>query len=176
LGSLSGGNSSAGGLNEKGQVVVNSSDRYSNLRGRSYLWENGKITDLVSLLHVSTSARDINENGQILGQYINYSQSAPGDGSFLWEKGEAVDLKNLIAPNSGWEYLGGLKINKKGQIIGYGVFQGQGQAFIMNPTDQIIDPELISEQIPEPSTIIGSILGIGTLVNTARRRKGKQQS
>jgi hypothetical protein len=73
--------------------------------------------------------------------------------------------------------ISGLKINNRGQIVGYGLFKGENRGFILNPTDQIIDPTPIVQPVPEPSTIIGSIfLGVGTVVNSARRRRGKQKS
>jgi probable HAF family extracellular repeat protein len=161
LGTLGGYFSSARDINESGQIVGDSD-------GQAFLWQNGAMTDLLPVRGFSSSVININDAGQVLGSYERYFTNDP----FLWENGKAVDLRNLIAPNSGWDDLYAIKLNNKGQIIGNGIFQGQTRAFIMNPTDQIIDPE----PIPEPSTIIGSILGIGTLVNTARRRKGKQQS
>ncbi|PSB03556.1 HAF repeat-containing PEP-CTERM protein [Merismopedia glauca] len=164
LGSV-GGDSGVSDINDAGQIIGTSR---TTDRQTVFLWQNGTMIDLLALRGIYGEAKQINEAGQVLGNYgIEMLDSKP----FLWEKGKAVDLQNLIDPNSGWDYLSATKINNKGQIIGSGYFNGESRAFLMNPTDIIIDPEAIPEPIPEPSSIIGSILGIGTLVTTARRRQ-----
>ena len=73
LGTLGGNNySKAYGINNSGQIVgysTNTSSGYS----RAFLYQNGTMTDLNSLLPtgsgwVLTEAIDINNNGQIVGQ------------------------------------------------------------------------------------------------------------
>jgi probable HAF family extracellular repeat protein len=164
-------------MNESGQIV--GSAKTSDNRNEAFIWENGTMKKLVDVslperVNLGISPYDINNNGQVIGSFGLDIYGEYVNSSFLWENGEAVDLKNLIAPNSGWERLFARKINNKGQIVGDGHFQGQYRGFIMTPTDMVIDPESIAdtvESIPEPSSIIGSILGIGSLVATARRRR-----
>lgn len=170
LGTLGGDFSYPADMNESGQIVGYS--QTAEGKTHAVLWQDGKVTDLLPIKGIGGGASHINESGQVLGGYFSAFGSDPSkSGNFLWERDKAVDLRNLIAPNSGWKSLSVIDINDRGQIIGSGLFNGLPRAFLMNPTDTIIDPEPISESIPEPSSIIGSILGLGAVLTTARRRR-----
>jgi probable HAF family extracellular repeat protein len=68
------------GLNEKNQVVGQSLD--ADFNSRAFIWENGKISDLNSLVPEGSPfliyANDINERGEITGQACNPDQCAAG--------------------------------------------------------------------------------------------------
>jgi probable HAF family extracellular repeat protein len=68
------------GINEKNQVVGQSLD--ADFNSRAFIWENGKITDLNSLVPAGSPfliyANDINERGEIAGQACNPDQCAAG--------------------------------------------------------------------------------------------------
>jgi hypothetical protein len=44
-----------------------------------------------------------------------------------------MDLNNLIPTNSGWELMGARGINTAGQIVGWGMFAGHTNAFLLTP-------------------------------------------
>jgi probable HAF family extracellular repeat protein len=79
LGSLGGGTSSAKAINNRNQVVGNSVD--ANSLQRAFLWENGVMVDLNTLLPANsnwelTSARFINDNQQVVGEGLYEGQAA----------------------------------------------------------------------------------------------------
>jgi hypothetical protein len=44
-----------------------------------------------------------------------------------------LDLNSLVPTNSGWEMMEARGINASGQIIGWGMFAGHTNAFLMTP-------------------------------------------
>src|SRR5438552_1065853 len=95
LGTLPGDTYSTGvKLNDAGQVIgwsVRDSSDFGSLGARSFLWDNGVMTDLGNLgdPDVGTMATDINEAGQVVGWIRNASAY---DRAFLWEDGAISDL------------------------------------------------------------------------------------
>jgi probable HAF family extracellular repeat protein len=68
--------SSAGGLNDKGEVVGGSADASGNVR--AFLWQNGQMLDLNTLVCGGTSlylyyGGDINDHGEIVGVALDLS-------------------------------------------------------------------------------------------------------
>ena len=101
LGPIKGQTSYARAVNNKGQVVGQSTNwQYA------FLWENGVMTDLGSLGGGQAYALGINDNGQIVGA----SQKSSGAWhAFLWENGKMTDLG---IEGDAWD------INNRGQIAG----------------------------------------------------------
>ena len=62
-----------------------------------------------------------------MGQTTNIERA------FLWDNCETVDLNDRVAPDSGWQLLRATAINERGQIVGYGLFQGQQVGFLLTP-------------------------------------------
>lgn len=157
LGTFGGESSSAEDINNAGQILVASGNFREN--NRYFLWENGSVKPLGTLGGDFTTTYELNDLGQIIGR------STTADGQvldFLWQDGKMSALIDLIKPNSGWEALYVTDINNKGQIVGGGLFNGQYRSFLMTP-------------VPEPSSVLGSVLLGGMFLSMARRRlKGKK--
>ncbi len=99
----------------------------------AFLYKEGEITFLGNLGgSVNTAARAINESSQIVGfSEIGYVERPWGydniDHAFLYDNGVMTDLNTLIPQNSGWELMEAFDINNNGQIVGYGVLNGNFQ-------------------------------------------------
>jgi uncharacterized membrane protein len=73
------------------------------------------------------SANGINALDQVVG---STSQGA----AFIYSSGTSSRLIDLIDPGSGWLLLSDARgINDSGQIVGYGLINGQRHAFLMTP-------------------------------------------
>ncbi len=88
------------------------------------------------------------------------------DGNFVeWRAvlssdGTLTDLNELIDPNLGWHLNWARDINSQGQIVGYGILNGESRAYLLNP-------------VPEPASI--TLFACGALVGLLWwRRKGRE--
>ncbi|MCJ7542951.1 MAG: DUF3466 family protein [Phycisphaerae bacterium] len=110
-------------------------------------------------------ANAINAFGTAVGQASKYiSGSLLGDRAVLWElDGDAVDLSELIDPNSGWTLTDASYISDTGWIVGEGMFDPDGAG------GYDAYERLYLLQIPDPATI--SLLALGGLAVLWRRRK-----
>jgi probable HAF family extracellular repeat protein len=134
-------------INNRGQVVGGGITADESAE-HAFLYDKGVIADLGTLKGGRYSqARAINERGQIVGladypyddvcfdpnkggyvPCIKYAQHA-----FVYEKGVMTDLNSLIPANSGWDLDWAFDINNRGQIVGYGLFDGNYRAYILTP-------------------------------------------
>ena len=104
LGTLPGtSQSSAWGINDEGQIV-GWSGGYDHYPSRGVLWDHGHVQDLGYLREESTSARAVNNAGQIVG-------NSP---AFLWENGVMSSLGGLDPRGA----AGASAINDAGQVVG----------------------------------------------------------
>jgi len=79
LGTLGGRTSVATGIIERGQIIGGSDTTYGT--GHAFVWEDGKMKELVSLGGVGRTAVAINNRGQIVGWSTTKSR---GDHAVLW--------------------------------------------------------------------------------------------
>jgi probable HAF family extracellular repeat protein len=133
LGKLPGYDSSgASAINDLGQVAGISF--CGTDCGHAVLWSKGSMLDLGVLPGAKFSyATGINNVGQVVGYafYSIYDIHA-----FIWSPSTGMlDLNRLIPANSGWLLQSAAAINDQGQIVGYGMFNGQKQteAFLLTP-------------------------------------------
>jgi len=97
------------GINDVGQIIAWASDS-PGWNDRSYLWDNGTVTDLGDFGGGVNFARDINNQGQIVG----YSKNSSGEyRSYLWQDGVLQDIGSLGGTHTEAE-----AINELGQIVG----------------------------------------------------------
>ena len=99
-------------------------------KSHAILWNsNGTPQDLGDLGGNKTCAYDVNISGSVVG-----SSCLAGDKvqhAFLWEEGEMKDLNDLIPSDSGWELIEAYGISDKGEIVGYGKYNGIIRGFVL---------------------------------------------
>lgn len=153
LGTLGGRNSTANAINNSGQVVG-----WADLPGgstRAFLYD-GTMHDLGTLGGTDSWATGINDSGHIVGS--SYLATFGVLHAFLYRDGTMIDL-NVFAP-PGWTFTSAAGINRFGDIVGTGVFNGQAQAFLLTPGDI---------PLPEPGTYATFLMGSGWIGLFARR-------
>jgi probable HAF family extracellular repeat protein len=133
LGKLPGYDSSrASAINDLGQVAGESDCMSCRLYTHATLWSKakGSMLDLGVLPGaMESTATAINNVGQVIGSSSNGNPHA-----FVWSPSTGMlDLNNLIQANSGWALEFANAINDQGQIVGYGLHNGQGVGFLLTP-------------------------------------------
>jgi probable HAF family extracellular repeat protein len=126
LGTFGGEGSWAHDINDAGQVVGSFSrtrDDTPWLSSRhGYLYSDGQLIDfntLDSSFDAGTQSLDINDAGQVIGQYTETVNPAIFYRSFLYSNGQVVKLLDLLPPhyaNHSWIAVQVRAINNKGQI------------------------------------------------------------
>jgi probable HAF family extracellular repeat protein len=133
---LGGTNSEARDINNMGRVVG-----WSDIPGggqRAFLYYNGALN--LGTLGGRSIAHAINDAGDVVG---TSETAGPGsDAAFLYRNATMVNLNTMLPPNSGWNLQFANSINEQGQIVGYGIFNGQGRAFLLDPdrTAPVVKP------------------------------------
>ncbi len=159
LGTFGGNASVANAINNSGTIVGWSSDGWNAMHG--FVHSGGGTLNAASD-DLGTSAvfvNGINNLGQVVGSMTVLSG---GDDAFIdYGNGSAIDLNDLLEPDSGWLLESAHGINDSGQIVGTGVIGGQTEAFLLNPI------------VPEPSTLALIAAGAAGLLGCGwRRRRG----
>lgn len=164
LGTLGGRNSYAQAVNNHGQIVGSSAVRSGYLHAFLY---DGIMQDLGTLGGAFSAAYDINDNREAVGLSVN---SIGQDRAFIWKNGNMFDLNSLIDPESGWALESAYGINRQGQIVGAGTYNGQSTAFRLDP-DEILaltnpggatafDVQTSAASVPEPSTLASLAISV----------------
>lgn len=105
------------------------------------LWEKkGEVRDLGTLGGLGSTARGMNDRGQVVGESDTNAEIKPGGNlldpdprAFLWEQGKMTDLNTLLPHRSGWVLREATAINNRGQIIGHGQFKGELRPVLLTP-------------------------------------------
>ncbi|MBW2195464.1 MAG: hypothetical protein JRF37_07815 [Deltaproteobacteria bacterium] len=125
-------------MNNSGQAVGTSMQQVgpNNMSSRPILWDD---TGLHVIAPQTGNARDINESGQVVG---DYHDPATGDRKmFLWDSTNGMQhLEDLLPPGSAWNPEGGIN-NDNGQFAGYGYLSGETtpKLFFFDPIEGIQD-------------------------------------
>ena len=133
LGTLPAGYESFGlAINDRGQVAGFSSngtpDPFSmfgwGTQTRSFIWQNGVMTDLGTLGGPDSTINNLNSHGQIAGQSYTNSTLNPVTGSptidpFLWQDGHIRDLGTLGGTQGFVNWM-----NNSGEVVGFSNLAG----------------------------------------------------
>lgn len=139
-------------INDTGQIV--GSDDWAGYITRPCMLDNGMIIYLGQPRSESSWASRINNNGLVLGGYLEGGSMY----SFLWQDGQFTDPADLLPQNSGWSRINIVDINDVGQLLGDGMFGGQYGSFILTP-------------VPEPSGLLMIGGGLVGVIGIIRRRR-----
>lgn len=142
--------SDAQDINNMG-VVVGDATTFS--ARHAFTFASGSLSDLGTLGGANSKAFALNELGQVVGT----SDSASGQHAFLYGAGTMQDINSLIDPASGWILKEARDINEFGQIVGWGLHNGQTSAFL-----------LTTVPVPAAAWLLGS--GLIGLAGVARTR------
>jgi probable HAF family extracellular repeat protein len=133
LGSLGGYHSWGRGINDAGQIIGEAQIRPGDFAPyHAFLWDNGAMTDLGTLGGETSWATGINSAGQVVGYSITDLNSTH---AYIYSDGAMTDLNNLIPSDCGWTLGEAMAINDSGQIVGAGMIDGLGHAFLLTPDD-----------------------------------------
>jgi probable HAF family extracellular repeat protein len=140
-------------VNDAGAVVghVFPADRSGSL---AFLYRDGVMT-LIGAPGSNSAASDINGLGTVVGMYgpENARRAFISDGTDL------VDLNSLLLPDTGWTLWNANGINDHGEIVGFGVFNGESRAFLLVPVP-----------FPEPGAAVTFVvLAAGSLLRRRSR-------
>lgn len=131
LGTLGGTMAQANGINCYG-IIVGSSSLPGDAQTDAFVYVNGSMNDIGTLGGSFSQANAINDAGQVVG----FSRTA-GDAdrhAVLWTPNTGMlDLNLLIPANSGWDLQGANSISNNGRIVGAGLHNGAGHAFMLVP-------------------------------------------
>jgi probable HAF family extracellular repeat protein len=156
-------------INELGEIVGWSSDLGPN---EPFLWRDGAFEPLpLPPGIVSASALDINDLGQVVGIGDDGTFAPPR--ALLWSDGEVHDLNDLIAPDSGWVLQTAVAINRRSQIAGHGLREGERRAFLLTPVGDG-SPLEIPALGPAGMALLALLLaGAGTALLARRRPESR---
>jgi probable HAF family extracellular repeat protein len=118
-------NSATLDINDAGHMIIQAFPH-------NYLFEDGKLTALELSSKYPSQPRALNNCDVIVGSFGKHFDDSK---AFVWDKSHGfVDLNERIAANKGWKLEGASSINKRGEIVGWGDFNGEeDQGFLLVP-------------------------------------------
>jgi len=136
LGTLGGSTGGALSINDAGDIA--GGDSRADGSGGSFLWHDGVMTDLGTVVgaNISSQALSINSRRQIVGNLLDNNGNEIG--GFLWEDGgPMVDLGTLVPPITGMQLDHAFQINDRGEIAARGTFSnGDTHSLVLIPCDE----------------------------------------
>jgi len=179
--------SEAVAINSRGRVIGNADQNGAYLTNQ-YVFEYDPVSDSLVYLSqdyfgthrgtlVGVGPGGINDAGDIVGQGTAGTASTPGcdasgidpyngrvcqpTGAISYGGTASVSLTDLVDPN--WDITNAYSINNAGGILAYGVDYDPSNSYsgyvLLEPSG-----------VPEPSTALGLLAGLATLVTLRRRR------
>ena len=122
-------------INEAGQVVGSTGSSTVGSTGHAFLWDNGLLRDLGTLLPGGSGAYDVNNLSQVVGNSYSFGEFGRTV-AFLWDQGVMYDLNTLLdATGVGWNVFTAQGINDLGQIVGTAYHPSHGhRGVLLTPT------------------------------------------
>jgi uncharacterized membrane protein len=151
-------------INNKGHVV--GSTVISGLGVHPFFFDGTTLRDIAPTTGAGGAALGINASDQVVGQAIF---PAPG-GAFLYDQGTLYQLFSLVESASvqGWSQLAtAYAINDLGQIVGEGIHNGQGRAFLATPVGAPPPPATTISTQASPAVTLGNLISDSATVNAA---------
>jgi len=133
-------------INDNGEIVG-----WGTTNGceQGYLFDGNQITG-VGLLPGATNSYALAVNN--LSQVVGASTLSNGiTKAVLWDNCSLININDLLPLGSGWDLREARGINDAGQIVGWGITNGQVHAFVLNPstnsTNSAVAPSITSEPV-----------------------------
>ena len=123
--------SQAAAINALGEVVgiVEDDDAVHSF----FTWSDGTLTVLPPLpTTIFAYVGDVNDHGHFVGGITMFGPPASSD-DFVWRDGVATPINDLLPAGSPWVLTQVSGINNRGQIVGRGMLDGEGRAFLLTP-------------------------------------------
>jgi probable HAF family extracellular repeat protein len=108
-------------INNRRQII----GIYHTRRGKWLKWFDSKVRRAPSMHNMWMRIRE--------GPLKRISAEITWGAPFLWEEGEMWNLNDLIPSGAGWYLTRPTALNDRGQIVGFGVKDGKGKAFLLTP-------------------------------------------
>lgn len=144
-------------INDAGDVTGYS---WSSGSIHAFYYSNGTMLDLGNLGGFDSYGYDISNAGQVVGK-VDRAYLQPSRAFMYSMDGGAINLNDLLTPDSGWNLTAAYGISDNGNYItGSGIINGEYHAFLLN-----LSP------VPEPETYAMMLAGLGLLGAAERRRK-----
>ncbi len=132
LGALEGNDNFVHGINNEG-VRVGSVLNPATGSIEAFVARDGNRWLLGTLGGSFSVACAINNAGAIVGGSLREDDETFH--AFIRNHGSLVDLNDALPPESQWELSQAIGINDRGQVLGFGSFQGQLHMFVLVPRD-----------------------------------------
>ncbi|HOP97941.1 MAG TPA: PKD domain-containing protein [Verrucomicrobiota bacterium] len=157
VGTLGGTFSTLLSVNSRGQAV-GISTLPGDLKWHGIVYSDGSLTG------IGTLGGDLSELFYIndLGQAVGYSTTADGESrAILWQQGQMLDLNTLLPTDSGWVLEYASFVSESGRVVGFGMFNGSPEVFIMDLASANEPPVAnagvdVTVECPEPVILDGT--------------------
>ncbi len=128
IGTLGGSYSTAYLINSNNQVVGLSTTT-NEAATHGFIYSGGTMTDLGDLGGGYSAPKAVNNLGVVVGMSLTSGLTYH---AFIYQNGQMADLNDLLPTNSGWELSSAQLINDSGRIVGYGLYFGQLEWFVLD--------------------------------------------